>query len=198
MSLREAVGRAVDEDIISFSEAVSIITLQQGEIAINENLTIMGARAVTIDGNNDRIFNITNGDPASATITVSLMGLSFVNASVFVNNGNAFGGAIYSEENLVITDSLFSNNRALLTGNGTVAGGAIYVSPGALTLADARLSNNSASSLASGTTTGQGGAIYLGAGSLSLSNSLLDGNGVFGTTVDMAAAFFLVGLDHTP
>lgn len=90
--------------------------------------------------------------------------------ATFQGNGNtsADGGAIYSQGNLVVTDTLFAENELDQASTGAY-GGAIHNDGGTLTVNNSTFTNNSTSPF------GYGGAIANG-GAAAVKNSTLSGN----------------------
>jgi CSLREA domain-containing protein len=198
------VGDAVHDgsggiDTIRFDPTVfatpQTITLTLGELPITDGLTITGPAAdLTISGNNaSRIFNIDNGNSATA-IHVQLAGLTLTGGRVILVSQS--GGAIANAENLTMTGctltenqafgdnggGLFNSGTATLT-NCTLAdnrvtgadGGALY-NTGTATLGNCTVTGNAAEfSQFSGADAGNGGAI-LSSASLSLRHCTVSGN----------------------
>src|SRR3990167_7318420 len=88
LSLREAIAVATSGDTITFNSDMTI-TLTQGQLTLNKNLTIDGDRDnngtadVTVDANySSRVFSISSGN------TVTLEGLVITRGSVSGNGGN--------------------------------------------------------------------------------------------------------------
>ena len=104
-TLTDALSKVGDnETIILFNGNYTI----NETININENTTptttktinIFGQDNVTIDGNNNQIFNISTG-----------YNIYFENIN-FTNANSTTGAAIYSESNISVTNSQFINNTA--------------------------------------------------------------------------------------
>lgn len=145
-------------DTIQFSIAGQNMRLDAGEIAITDDLQILGMSSNnTIDGNGGRIFSISSNESvAIARITLSdgradqggainstgfgsriLVGVTFDNNTATGTGG----GAVYSETgNIFVTDSNFSNNRAT-----SGRGGAFYLNSGRLSVTRGEMISNSAS-----------------------------------------------------
>ncbi len=138
-SLREAIfatNLIGGADTIEFDAALAgeTILLTQGELAITDSLTIngLGANQLTIDADlQSRIFNIDDNN-ASTNIDVEIRGLTLTRGMASGDNG----GAIRSQENLVLADSV-------LTGNSAMQGGAID-SSSEVTVTSSTITNNSA------------------------------------------------------
>ncbi len=172
-SLREAVKAAnatAADDTILFRAGITTITLDNVEIAINNNgkLTINGngADLLTIDGGpgQNRIFYV-----AGAAVTLRSMTLTGGNAVGTVALFNLQGGAMYVNGGSVTLD------RMNITGNNTTSGlaGAIFYFAGFGTPAN-RILNSTFSNNQSGTSCG---AFYNGGGSnLTVVNSTFAGN----------------------
>jgi hypothetical protein len=140
------------------------LTLTSGELGLTSNLTINGSGGdpVTISGNNaSRVFNIGAG----ANVTLSALTITNGNA------GSGFGGGIYNNGTLTVSNSTLSSNTA----NG---GGSIWNEGSTLTVNNSTLSGNRA--------TNNGGGIVINGGTVSLSNSTLSSNtaGDFGGGID--------------
>lgn len=149
-----------DSDV--FGDGATIL-LTEGQINISGNLVIqgLGADRVTIDAAGaSRIFNITDGD-FDVVRTVSITGVTFTGGSA-----SGSGGAIFSNESLVISDVVFHANTA------TQQGGALsFISTGNLTISDSSIINNEAGASGGGVAvTGFGGS------KVQIVNSLISGN----------------------
>jgi CSLREA domain-containing protein len=176
LSLREALALAnLDQDIqtIEFATALTSggpahITLTMGELAITKSVTINGpgANLLRLDasGNNptpnmnngdgSRVLNITDGN-ASNVLNVHISGMTFVGGDV-----RGMGGAIFNLENLIVIDSVVSNNAA------TDDGGGIWNS-GALTVRGSTIGANSGNT---------GGGIFSREGALTIEESTVEAN----------------------
>src|SRR6516225_8223049 len=123
-SLRAAIGAAVNGDTIVFSNHLrgQTITLASGELAINNNLSIvgLGADQLTISGNAaSRVFAITSG----TTVSISKLSLT---------NGLADqGGAIDNAGTLTLSQSSVSGNQAVSDASAPGIGGGILNEAGA-------------------------------------------------------------------
>lgn len=154
-SLRYAVNNATSgSDIINFSGVSGTITLTNGTLTLNNNVTITGpgAALLTISGNNaTTVFMIG----ASATVSIGKLNIANGNASTS-------GGAILNDGTLTLTQCSFSGNTSV--GNG----GAIYNLSGTLTVSDSIFAGNTS-------TSGGGGAIA-GGGNIAIENSTFFNN----------------------
>ncbi len=137
------------------------ITLTSGSLAISSDMTIVGpgAGVLTISGENaSPIFNV------ASDVTASISGLSMIDG-----NGT-FGGALFNEGTLTVSNSTFANNTAPSGYGGAVYNRALVGHPidGLLTLTNDTFSSNSAS---------HAGAIDNWAGGdVVINNSTFDGN----------------------
>ena len=120
-SLREVIALSSSGDQITFDEALSGTTIRVtgGEVLINKNLQIIGRGSkFTIisaaESPNTRVFTISPG------IFVSVSNLTLTVEQIY-------GGGIYTEGNLRVTDSVITGNY------GSGRGGAIYNAGGNLT-----------------------------------------------------------------
>ena len=196
LTLREAINLANNipgDDSISFDDSLSggTILLTLGELAIQSSVTIdgPGAELLTIrtydptpvmhNGDGSRIFHIDDG--TGGLIDVVISGLTLTGGDV---SGN--GGAIFTRENLTLTN-------AILTGNRAFHGGGIYNASGTTEVVNSTMSGNTGSSRGggvysksitnvvgstlSGNRSTYGGGIYnaLG-GALGVANSTISGN----------------------
>jgi uncharacterized repeat protein (TIGR01451 family)/CSLREA domain-containing protein len=117
-------------------------------------------------GGNYRIFAVYTG----AIVTIS--GLTISNGLV-----NDYGGGIYNEGTLTLTNSTVSNNDTNTSVASNGHGGGIYNAiTGTLTLNSSTVSNNTVINAAHD---GYGGGIY-NAGTLTLNNSTVSGNHTYG------------------
>ncbi len=181
LSLREAIGWANTfrgNNIITFDGTVfatsRTITLTGGELHISDAVSIDATSVnnhVTIDADGlSRVLRIDDGD-SSGAIAVSLAGLTLTGGDV-----TGFGGGIFSLEDLTITDSVITGNRASSRGGGIQSGRSNYTtSTGTnLTLINSTISNNTADM--SGPPGGRGGGMYIGNGMASITGSTISGN----------------------
>ncbi|TAF03613.1 MAG: DUF4347 domain-containing protein [Oscillatoriales cyanobacterium] len=198
-SLRSAIASAAAGDTIQFASSLAnqTITLTNGQLVINKNLTIdaIGASNLTISGNNaSRVIftegstNVTlknlivaNGkvpgtDPNDETTssgggiqTGGNSTLTLENCQVN-NNVAGFGGGIYTgfRSTTTVINSKFSGNDGSLADNTERGGGAIATkSGGSLTIKGSEFTNNKGS---------YGGAVNNLLGSLTIENSKFTGN----------------------
>ncbi len=153
-TLRQAVAAAQDGERIVFKSALSgTIALTAGEISLNKDVAIDGGSRITIDASNtSRIFIITGEN-------VALSGLAFTRgfAPTFSSGG---GAVLVGAGNLVISNSVFTDNHAASS-----LGGAISTF-GNTTIIGTSISNNTAE---------HGGGIWSG-GPLSIVRSTVSAN----------------------
>jgi len=119
-SLRDAIAAASSDDTISFSLSYPATITVNRTLTINTNLTISGPGALnlTISGGGVvRVFSVNPG------MTVAISGVTVENGFSFYPD---FGGAIYNQGLLSLTDSTLSRNSSSY-------GGAIF-NEGTLTL----------------------------------------------------------------
>src|SRR2546425_4393202 len=169
-TLRQAIATAASGDTINFNlPANSTIRLFSDELVINKNLTINGpgANLLTVQrsrfaGTPDfRIFNI------QASINVTISGLT-------INNGKApFGGGIFNQGTLTISNSTISGNTASSGPGGGIQNDCQFGCPAGviatMTITNSTISGNTASS--------QGGGISSGSKSgTTITNSTISGN----------------------
>jgi len=187
-TLRQAVTDAISGDSITFAANLSgqTITLTNGQIAINKNLTIDGstlAGGIRIDGHGtSRIFSAASG---TTNVLNSLTLANGYASTGFGSVGYGVGGAIAAGGSLNLT-------RCTLVGNTTTgtAGGIFCDAGSAMMMAQCTLTGNSAAnaggigsysaltvlqSTITGNSAGNGGGIY-NLGTLALTNSIVAGN----------------------
>ena len=148
ISLREALGRASAKDRIVFSQSLAGRTIKLGtdqqQLQISNGITIDATSigGITIDAaGRSRVFYIFGG---TSSAPVELIGLT-------ITGGNAprdFGGGIYNDGVLKITDSVIIGNSARDFG-----GGIYNWLSGTVTITNSVISGNDA---------GIGGGIYNG------------------------------------
>jgi CSLREA domain-containing protein len=152
-SLREAITEATPDQDIDLGVTGTII-LTNGELAINQNLTITGpgADSLTISGNDaSRVISIAS----SKAVTIT---------GVTIQDGNVSddtGGGILNAGTLTLDNCIISDNTA------PNVGGIIISAGGTLTLANCTVSGNTATN----NTGGIGNE-----GILTLNNSTVSGN----------------------
>src|SRR4028119_2380104 len=198
-SLRDAIASAAAGDTIQFASSLAsqTITLSNGQLVINKNLTIdaTGATNLTISGNNtSRVIltgestNVTlknlivaNGKASGTDLnneaTSSGGGIKTGGSSTLTldncqvnNNVAGFGGGIYTgfRSTTTVINSKFSGNDGSLASNTERGGGAIATkSGGSLTIRDSEFTDNKGS---------YGGAVNNLLGSLTIENSKFTGN----------------------
>lgn len=166
LCLREAVSRAGDGDLITFSPVLSpaTINLRYGEMQVSSAITIDasalrspgGTNNVTINASNrGRIFNIA--EDASLT-------LNAVNLQNGYSSGD--GGAIYTKGELILNNCNISLSHAAY-------GGGIFSFHGSVSIYGG--------SVVSCTSTAFGGGIYSYIGILNLENTLISSNTTAGS-----------------
>ena len=140
-------------DVAMAAGTVNLATttyLLSDTVRIDKNLTIVGkglANTIVSGNNSVGVFDIASGDVAFTDLTISkgntggFGGGIYTNGSVILTNSSVSGntadgaGGIYSNGNVTLTNSFISANRARSIG-GIQAGGAI-------TLTNSSVSNNS-------------------------------------------------------
>ncbi|HEX6189236.1 MAG TPA: choice-of-anchor Q domain-containing protein, partial [Pyrinomonadaceae bacterium] len=180
-TLREAIKYADAGATVIFQNGLTgVITLSQGELPINQSLTIQGpgASVITVSGNNQsRVFNVIGGTIQLAGLTITggrvsndngggirnAATLTISNCTLFGNTTNGTGGAVFNAASSSLT--VF---QSTLTGNSSTqsTGGAVANS-GTLTISNSTLSANSAIQNAGGISN---------SGTLNLNNSIVAGN----------------------
>lgn len=194
-TLREAITAAngsgsdcgpanIGADVIVFEIGTVTISLGSTLPAINDDLDIDGANTISLSGSNaHRIFSINggktftlenitlqNGFAAANGGAISNLGTLHLDNVKLLNNATDdthFGGAIYSEGTVTITQSEFDHNTAK-------RGGAIYTSA-ALSVSASHLHDNQATSQNNSSIAG-GGALWLNGGIVTINSSTLNGN----------------------
>lgn len=182
-SLRDAISQAAAGDTIMFSPSVTgTITLTSTLPAIFRNLTIdgPGVNTLTISGansyqvfvtvagtalaiNNLTIANASNNGTYGAGIENS-GGTLTLDHLVLINNaatgGNGYGGAIFNEGTLNVTNTTFSGNSAAQEGGTIINSGTVNISSSAFL----------------GNIAPAGAIIYNYSGSVAIGNSTFYGN----------------------
>jgi hypothetical protein len=196
LTLREALAAAADGDRIEFdaSLAGSTITLAQGQLLIDKDITIDGdtdgdgKADITLSGdrNGDGVANtgdtrviltedgtdvtlssltITNGFSNSGAGVLARGDLTLVNSTISNSESTGSGGGLTAFAQLLVVNSAIIGNTANNFGGGVLISGSIAVA----TLVNTTVSSNS---------TGQGGggiSVEVGA-SLTLQNSTITAN----------------------
>ncbi len=167
-SLRAAIEAANangQADVIQFDAALagSAIPLDGTQLDITEALDIqgLGADRLTLTGSDDcRILKVS--DDTGTAIAVSISGLTFANgkACPYSVPWSEHGGAIWTYEDLTLTDCVFTDNQAsyggalsidagtatlircTLSGNRATFGGAICAQGGTTTITDTTIADN--------------------------------------------------------
>jgi predicted outer membrane repeat protein len=192
-SLRQAIVDASAGDIISIAVNGTIST--QSALSINKSLTIQGPGAANLTISRDPNAGYYSVIYIDSAVDLSLQGIKITNGTgtdingayyggaIYVSNGSSlllnnstisgngtpsygFGGGIYGQGTISITDSEISGNRA----NGSSAiGGGIY-NVGTLTITNSTISGNF-----SDVRYGMAGGIYSD-GALTITKSTISGN----------------------
>ena len=163
-SLRQAIIDTPAGGTVDFQSGLTgTIMLTSGELAITHDLTVAGPGAdrITVSGNHhSRVFEIP-----SAQIRVTISALTV--ADGFVSGNVAYGGGIFNDGTLTVTDCTVSGNHV----EADIVGGegAGITNTGTLTIINCTISGNSAS-------TGEGGGIWNAYGTVSLIDSTISGN----------------------
>lgn len=206
--LRDALAAAVSGDTIDFALTLpATITLNQGQLSFNTDLTVNGPTTTTlaVSANNaSRVFSIggktsinnltirDGNEPADSGGAISIGSftvLTLTNTSVISNAAQSAGGIWNNGGKLILITSTVNNNLA------TTAGGGIYInsSNASLILSGGMVNGNIAG-------TGFGGGILSG-GSVTVTNSTVslnhagdDGGGIWstnGTTLTISSSLIL-------
>lgn len=157
-SLRNAIASAASGDTINFNLTYPATIMLSSPLMIGTNLNIVGPGASNLaisGGAAVRIFSIGSG------VTATISGATLENGySAFPD----FGGAIYNNGTLTVSNSTIRDNAASY-------GGGIY-NTGTLTVGYSVLSTNSASAYGGG----YGAGIYNSYGTLTVTHSTLSTN----------------------
>jgi len=208
-SLRGAISGAAAGDTINFvtvfSVATQTISLSNGHITIDKNLTVTGPGAnlliVQSTGATSatrRIFNLTTGTISISGMTISGGNVTGDGGGIFntaittltgvVISGNTatgFGGGIESSNNLIVINSTISGNRSNSTGG---CGGGIDHFGGTLTITNTTISGNSTPNSANNQAGGVGA--YTGTVAVSITNSTITNNNNGGNGALGAGGYF--------
>ena len=148
-SLRQTILGAAPGDTIVFDPGLngSIITLTSGALTITNNLTITGPgpQLLAINGNaSGRVLYVQN--PASATITVRVSGLSITNGVTTGGGGGIGTDSFWNRPvNLTVSNCVIRFNRN--TSSTYSGGGGIALNNGTtIIIKDSEISNNNDSS----------------------------------------------------
>ncbi|CAN5610646.1 hypothetical protein BH11PLA2_BH11PLA2_47110 [soil metagenome] len=198
--------------------SLQTISLTSAEIAITEDVTILGSGKdlLIVDGNGARrIFNINNGVAGGAS-NFTIQDLTLSNASA----AGSGGAVIIQDENVTFTRTTFTGNKATTTGGASISvtlpnnntltvedslmtlgfasgdGGAIHANNPTSTKEFTLVVRNS--TLSNNTVNDDGGALNLGSGAntalfnLLLENSTISGNtcGLSSTSGDGGGIYF--------
>ncbi|GAB4547177.1 MAG: hypothetical protein Tsb0014_41800 [Pleurocapsa sp.] len=198
LSLREAIALANSTDgtdEISFDSNLSskTITLTQGELTIEDSVTIngLGAENLTISGNNSsRVFKIDD-ENADTEIDVTINGLTITDGNVDDRETDNTGGGVFNQENLILINDNITDNRAEKGGgianqgnltiqnsnvdnNYAFEAGGIYTIAGTNQIIDSSVSNNESNFV-------YGGILASGV-TMTIENSIIDGNSTGNST----------------
>ncbi len=224
LSLREALVLAADEasypgadeitfDASLFTDGPATISLDETELTIDSNVTIIGPGAdrLTIDANgSSRVLNVDDGE-YSNSCNVTLSGLTIAGGSV----DDDYGGGICNAETLAVENSTIKGNSAgfgggignrfpavLTVSNSTISGnlarecgGGVYSSGSAVNVVNCVITQNSSY---------DGGGVYTDYyGTLMVANSTVSGNfaehdggGIFGYSNALTVTNSIVSLNR--
>jgi predicted outer membrane repeat protein len=149
-TLRSAITNAANGAVITFDPSLSGATIT---LTINTNLTI---DALALPGGLQ-----INGHSSVQDFNVASNTLVFLNSLTIIGGFGVYGGGIFNDGTLTLTNCILSGNSA------TNSGGGIY-NYGTLTLNQCTLSGNSAAN--------GGGGIFILYGTLALNQCTLSGN----------------------
>ncbi|RAP49135.1 MAG: hypothetical protein BZ138_08275 [Methanosphaera sp. rholeuAM270] len=146
----------------------------------NSNIYPMGAAIHLYDEKKETTYTLTVSDNTfkgndvgkqgiGGSIRISEGMILDSKNNTYENNKAAYGGAIFNEGNLTVTDDTFTNNTALYKG------GAIY-SYETLTVTESKFNNNRVTTTKNAIEKDYGGAAILARGVLSVDNSSFNGN----------------------
>jgi CSLREA domain-containing protein len=186
VSLREAIQYINPGGTINFASSLSggTIALTLGQLEINKDLTIqgLGAKRLTVSGNNSsRVFLIDDGD-SQKNIKVGISGLTITQGNSAGEGGGIFncedltlrisnlvdnlaqdGGGIHNQGSLRVVSSKIANNRAT-----NEVGGGIENTLGTVTVLKSSISGNTAAT--------NGGGIFSDDGTVKVIQSTISGN----------------------
>ena len=188
VTLREAITSANDTagaDAITFdssvfsSEQTIDLVSQLPDVTDDVTITGPGADLLTIDAGNGtdgqfntndgfRIVNIDDGDDSNE-IDVELSGLTLTGGDAATS-----AGAIFNNENLIVTDSTITGNAGF--GGGGINSGGYAQDDSTLTIIRSTISGNDAS---------YGGGVY-NVGTVTLADSTISDNTTFGDGAGLA------------
>ena len=164
-----AAGSAGHDTIVFDLVLPATIRLTGGQLDITSDLTIdgPGMDSLTISGNNaSRVISTTG--------VVTITGVTIADGDVF-----GFGGGIFNQGTLLLTDCAVSNNTVRGSGN---SGGGIHNEEGILTIRNCAVSDNDVIVGAD-----DGGGVHTFSGTLTIDNSYIynntaanDGGGIRG------------------
>ena len=187
ISLREAISYAAEGETVTFDEALAggTITLDGTQLEINKGIAIDASAigGITIDaGGKSRVLYVRGGSNSPVSLTAltitggnannggaifntSSGSLTLTNSMVTENSVTNYGGGIYNNGTLTVTDSVISANSANTPNSPkNQVGGGVF-STGTLTLIGSTVSGNSAKT--------NGGGIYISSGVVELTNTIV-------------------------
>ena len=167
-TLRAAIGEAnalSGNDVIGFDPSVSgTITLGGSELLINSNLKIEGPGAdeLSVDANSQsRVFDVQSGTLEISGLTIT--GGKTDDGSTDICSNADYGGGIFNEATLMLSDSTISRATS------ECGGGGIY-NRGTLTVSNSTITDNT-------TTHGSAGGIFVeGADTTTISDTTVTRN----------------------
>jgi uncharacterized repeat protein (TIGR01451 family)/CSLREA domain-containing protein len=184
-TLREAIAAAAAGDKVVFAGGLQgDIKLTDGQLNIEQNLTVDGAGRIAVDAQSNGRVMVLNGSGNAGPVTVVLDGLTFKHGSA----GGGGGVALFSNITATIQNSSIVENHS-----GSVGGGLFVGISSKLTLIRSTADGNSAetdgggiysegtldvvaSTISGNTVHNQGGGVHVNGGSASFARSTISSN----------------------
>jgi predicted outer membrane repeat protein len=173
-----------------YSNSSAVIKIKKGTFTGNKATT---GGALFIASGSPVLDEVTFTDNTATTGgAIYASGVMVLNRASFIHNTAVqHGGAIWSNSNLKIDNSIFSRNE--VTSTAAYYGGAIYINSNDVLINNTSFSKNNIGYAKGTATLSYGGAVYRSSGTVTLHNSILWGNTRMGTIADQLNAGIIVG-----
>jgi uncharacterized repeat protein (TIGR01451 family)/CSLREA domain-containing protein len=159
-------GGAIEDASSNPAEIDNATFTQQTAYAGGGDLYATGSGALTISAST---FTDTVGDGGGGAIFAAGSGQTTITGSQFSDDSSSYGGAIFTQSSITLSDDIFTDDTATSSSSGA-GGGALYMEGASATqsLVEDLFSNDSSSAY--------GGAIYEDGGALGIAQSSITGS----------------------
>lgn len=185
-SLRQTLADAPSGSIVNFAPNVSGVIVLSSTITLTKSVTIVGSTGsrIAVSGNDAvRVLRV-NED-----ITVAIFSLDIIHGKTTVDNYSEYGGGVFSQGQLTLTDVTISDNFSL-------RGGGIEILLGRVVLNQSRVVNNRSTRATYYISEG-GGGISIEHGVLELNRTVVQSNQTEGSGGGIDCLYGLVRVNES-